>query len=155
MDRVKELGLRNCKFLPYQDKYCLPYSLTACDLSLVSIGQGMEGLVAPSKFYSALATGRPIAAICERHSYLRDLILEAKCGAAFEHGDCLGLAKFIRSLAANKEQTVQMGKAGRRYLQTNFTPEIIAQQYSEVFYQALFQSSEQYFYPLPTAQILK
>ncbi|WP_096671692.1 glycosyltransferase family 4 protein, partial [Dolichospermum compactum] len=32
---VKRLGLKNFLFLPYQDKSVLPYSLTACDLSLV------------------------------------------------------------------------------------------------------------------------
>jgi len=32
MQRVEELGLSNCHFLPYQDKALLPQSLTACDL---------------------------------------------------------------------------------------------------------------------------
>ena len=150
VDRVEALGLSNCKFLPYQEKHCLPYSLTACDLSLVSLGEGMEGLVAPSKFYTALAAGRPILAICERHSYLHDLISEANCGATFEHGDCAGIAKFIRHLAANREQAEQMGRAGRHYLQANFTPEIVAQQYSEVLDQTLAQQMGAS--PLPSAR---
>ncbi|NJN23361.1 MAG: glycosyltransferase family 4 protein [Acaryochloridaceae cyanobacterium RL_2_7] len=81
--RVEETGLKNCKFLPYQDRSLLPQSLTACDLALVSVAKGMEGLVAPSKFYSALASGRPVAVICESHSYLRQMVADARCGAAF------------------------------------------------------------------------
>ena len=49
METIEQLGLTNCTFLPYQDRQVLPYSLTACDLNLISIDRDMEGLVAPSK----------------------------------------------------------------------------------------------------------
>jgi glycosyltransferase involved in cell wall biosynthesis len=137
IEQVKKLGLSNCQFLPYQDKQDLPYSLTACDLSLVSISPGMEGIVAPSKLYGILAAGRPVAAICESNSYLRSLLSRANCGAAFSNGDADGLAMFIRRLANDHYLSEQMGIAGRRYLQSNFTPEIIAKQYSEVLSNAV------------------
>ncbi len=130
--KVKALGLKNCLFLPYQDKEVLPFSLTAADLSLVSIAPGLEGVVAPSKLYGMLAAGRPIAAICEPQSYLRPLVAEAQCGAAFEHGDSAGLAEFIRTLVANPQQAEAMGRDGRRYLKRHFTPERIAEQYVQV-----------------------
>jgi glycosyltransferase involved in cell wall biosynthesis len=132
IDRVRELGLRNCLFLPYQDKETLPYSLTAADLSLVSISPGLEGVIAPSKLYGILASGRPVAAICEKHSYLRQLLTDGKCGASFNNGDGKSLAEFIRFLAADPQLAAHMGKAGRRYLMSHFTPEIIAQQYAQV-----------------------
>jgi len=131
-EQARILGLNQITFLPYQDKECLPYSLTACDLSLVSISPGMEGLVAPSKLYGILAAGRPVAAICEPHSYLRQMLSEVNFGKAFDNGDSEGLAQFIRELAANREQAEFMGCQGRRYLETHFTPERIAQQYGEV-----------------------
>ncbi|MBD2093967.1 glycosyltransferase family 4 protein [Trichocoleus sp. FACHB-591] len=132
IDQAQSLGLNNCLFLPYQDKQTLPYSLTACDLSLVSISPGMEGLVAPSKLYGTLAAGRPVAIICEPHSYLRQMLAAADCGQAFENGDGSGLAHFIRDLVQNRELSAKLGAAGRRYLLTHFTPEIIAKQYSNV-----------------------
>jgi glycosyltransferase involved in cell wall biosynthesis len=132
IEQVQNLGLKNCKFLPYQEKQDLPYSLTACDLSLVSINFGMEGLVAPSKFYGTLAAGRPVAVVCEPHSYLRTLVADAKCGATFRNGNGIGLANFIRFLASDRQVANQMGTAGRQYLQKNFTPEIIAQEYLKV-----------------------
>jgi glycosyltransferase involved in cell wall biosynthesis len=140
--RANQLGLCNCQFLPYQDKQNLPYSLTACDLSLVSISPGMEGLVAPSKLYAALATERPIAVICEQHSYLRAILSDAQCGKAFNNGDAEGLAGFIRQLAAETELAKQMGQAGRRYLLSHFTPELIAKQYSTLLYEAVFNPVE-------------
>ncbi len=129
MERAESLQLDNCRFLPHQDKSNLPYSLTACDLSLVSIDRGMEGLVAPSKLYGILAAGRPVAVICEGHSYLRQLVAEANCGKAFDNGDGKGLAEFIRHLASNSQLSYTLGNSGRRYLQSHFTPEIIAKQY--------------------------
>lgn len=137
-----QLGLNNCQFLPYQDKQNLPYSLTACDLSLVSVSPSMEGLVAPSKLYAALAVGRPLAVICEPHSYLRTIVTEAGCGEAFNNGDAAGLATFIRRLAADSQLSKQMGQAGRRYLKSNFTPELIAKQYSKLLFEAGLKTVE-------------
>ena len=140
--QASQLGLKNCQFLPYQDKQNLPYSLTACDLSLVSVSPGMEGIVAPSKLYAALAAGRPLAIVCESHSYLRTIVREGGCGEAFNNSDAEGLAAFIRRLAADSQLAKQMGQAGRRYLQSNFTPELIAQQYSQVLCEAVSEKRE-------------
>ena len=132
METVNNLGLQNCLFLPYQDRENLPYSLTACDLAFVSIADGLEGVVAPSKLYGIMAAGRAIAAICDSQSYLRNLIDDAGCGACFDHHDSQGLANFISFAASNPTLTQAMGQSGRQYLEANFTPEIIAEQYKEV-----------------------
>jgi glycosyltransferase involved in cell wall biosynthesis len=135
---VKELGLeKNFVFLPYQEKNILPLSLTACDLSLVSVNAGFEHLVAPSKLYSALAAGRPVAVICPKHSYLNQVIANAKCGSVFENRNSHELAKFIRTLHSKRELVDSMGKAGRKYMMSNFTPEIISQQYLEILQEAI------------------
>lgn len=137
--QASKLGLRNCQFLPYQNKQNLPYSLTACDLSLVSVSPGMEGLVAPSKLYAALAAGRPVAVICEQHSYLREIVTDARCGEGFSNGDADGLAAFIRHLATDSHLVKQMGEAGRHYLQSHFTPNVIARQYSKLLCEAALE----------------
>jgi glycosyltransferase involved in cell wall biosynthesis len=131
--------LDNCIFLPYQDKRTLPYSLTACDLSLISIFPGMEGLVVPSKLYSSLASGRPIAAICETHSYLRDILSDAKCGASFDHSDSEGLANFILSLMERPALAQEMGYSGRRYLEQNYTLKKVAGDYLDLFCRCIDQ----------------
>jgi glycosyltransferase involved in cell wall biosynthesis len=141
IEKAQSLKLENCQFLPYQKKSFLPYSLTACDLSLVSVSPGMEGLVAPSKLYGILAAGRPVAAICGANSYLRQLVAEANCGEAFDNGDAAGLANFIRSLAANSQLAKGLGDSGRCYLQSHFTPEIIARQYLQVLSSTVEHSS--------------
>lgn len=138
MEAVNKLGLSNFLFLPYQDKEVLPFSLTACDLSLVSVEAGMESLVAPSKLYPALAAGRPIAVVCSQYSYLRQLIADGKCGVSVENGDSLALAEFIRLLNSDRQLAEVMGKASRQYLQSNFTPQIIAKKYFRVLQNSYF-----------------
>jgi EAL domain-containing protein (putative c-di-GMP-specific phosphodiesterase class I)/glycosyltransferase involved in cell wall biosynthesis/ActR/RegA family two-component response regulator len=142
--QVEALGLANCRFLPYQDKALLPQSLTACDLHLVSIDTDMEGLVAPSKFYSALASGRPVAIICEHHSYLRGLVSESNCGAAFSNGDSQGLASYIRYLLKDPEATQQLGLCGHRYIRENFTVEAISRQYYRLIQRAVVKHADLY-----------
>jgi glycosyltransferase involved in cell wall biosynthesis len=134
---VNRLGLKNFLFLPYQDKSVLPYSLTACDLSLVSVETGLESLVAPSKLYPALATGRPVAAICPKDSYLRQLIADGEFGICIDNGDSESLATFIRKLKSDRQLAEKMGNASREYLQSNFTLEIIAKKYINVLQQSV------------------
>lgn len=132
IQNVEAHQLSNCRFLPYQNRQTLPYSLTAGDLTLVSLRHGMEGLIAPSKVYSGLAAGCPLAIICEADSYLTELVAQAQCGRTVAHGASADLAEFIRYLASHPTQAAAMGAAGRRYLQHHFTPSRIARQYMEV-----------------------
>lgn len=145
-EMIKEVGnlkLKNCLFLPYQDKDVLPYSLTAGNLSLVSISPGMQDLVAPSKVYSALSSGRPIAAVCPKNSYLNNLIADANCGTTFENGDGKGLADFILYLQKDHKTAEAMGKNAHHYLEENFTPQIISKEYFRVVNQSLHNRAMQ------------
>jgi len=137
IEEVTRLGLKNFLFLPYQDKSVLPYSLTACDLLLVSVESGLESLVAPSKLYPALAAGRPVAAICPKNSYLRQLITDGEFGISIDNGDSDGLSTFILKLKSDRQLAEKIGNAAREYLQSNFTPEIISKQYINVLEQAI------------------
>jgi glycosyltransferase involved in cell wall biosynthesis len=111
----------------------------------------MEGLVAPSKLYGMLAAGRPIAVMCEPRSYLQALVAEAGCGAAFNNGDGASLAEFIRRLAVDPQLAQQMGKAGRYYLQSHFTPEIIAKQYSKLLHRVVLAAQQRSYSLKPKA----
>ena len=130
--KIKEHGLTNFVFLPYQDKKDLTYSLTACDLTLVSVSEGMEGLVAPSKIYGYLASGRPIAAICPKSTYINDMLEQGDCGAGFENGDAQGLADYILGLSQDISEAKRLGQSARDYLEQNYSPEAIASQYNAV-----------------------
>ncbi len=114
-------ALTNVLQLPYQDREVLPYSLTACDLSLVSILPNVGDTIAPSKMYGILAAGRPVAVICPEQSYLREIVDEGACGACFENGDAQGLADYICWLASNSDIQEKLGKNARKSLELHYT----------------------------------
>ena len=53
----------NVKYYPFQPEPMLPYTLPLGDISLVSLDEGLEELMVPSKFFSYLAAGSAILAI--------------------------------------------------------------------------------------------
>ncbi|MFG6095985.1 glycosyltransferase family 4 protein [Leptothoe sp. ISB3NOV94-8A] len=130
IEDVKAEGLEeNFLFLPYQDKKDLPYSMTACDVSLVSVSEGMESLVAPSKLYPALAAGRPIAVICPEGTYLEGLVDKNDCGLAFRNGNGEGLSDFLYLLSQDQNLLTTMGINARQAMNEHFTPQVISRQY--------------------------
>ena len=129
LDLVKDWGLSNCRFLPYQDAEVLPYSLTAGDVAVVSLGIEAEGLVAPSKLYGHLAAGTPIAAITPPGSELQQLVQESGCGSWFANGDAEGLASWILQLKDNPQELERCGQAARSLLERRASPERITDAY--------------------------
>jgi glycosyltransferase involved in cell wall biosynthesis len=97
----------------------------------------METLVAPSKLYPTLATGRPVVGICPPTSFLSRLIAEAECGKSFDNGNSQELAQFIDWLCCHPEAAEKLGRAGRDYLHSHFTLEIAAQKYFDVLRKAV------------------
>ena len=130
--KVNQLGLENFSFLPYQKRDNLPYSLTSCDVSLISMAQGMEGVVAPSKLYSTLAAGNPVGVICPENSFIQRLVMDAQCGQSFRNGDARGLADFLLKLSENYQLCEEMGYNARQYFCRHFTKAIAISKYLEV-----------------------
>ena len=113
--------LPNVLQLPYQEKEVLPFSLTACDLSLVSILPNVGDTVAPSKMYGILAAGRPVAVIGPKDNYLQEIIEEGDCGSCFDNGDAQGLADYICWLQSNSNIQENLGKNARKLLELHYT----------------------------------
>ncbi len=113
--------LPNVMQLPYQDREVLPFSLTACDLSLVSVLPNVSDTIAPSKMYGILAAEKPVAVICPQDNYLREMVTDGDCGCCFENGDAQGLADYICWLASNPDIQAKIGKNARKLLELHYT----------------------------------
>ncbi|WP_438959050.1 glycosyltransferase family 4 protein [Porticoccus sp.] len=70
----------NVRLFPFQPEALLPYTLTLGDISLVSLDEGMEDLMVPSKVFSYLAAGSAILAIGNDASELSDVVDDYGCG---------------------------------------------------------------------------
>ena len=103
--------------LPYQPLDRLRYSLSAADVHLVTIGDGVVGIVHPCKVYGAMAVARPILLIGPEESHVGDLLAREQIGWRVAHGDVDGLVERLRSLAEGVSGDLgEIGQRARRVL---------------------------------------
>lgn len=132
-EQIKAQGLTNVTMLPYQPFEMLNDSFNACDASLVSIAQGIEGISFPSKLYTSLAVGKAIVALSEDRSELREIVEGGDCGIWSALGDSQGLADKLRDLIHDKEKSRSMGQRAREVFERGYTRQVCASKYAEVF----------------------
>ncbi|MFI4912710.1 MAG: glycosyltransferase family 4 protein [Sedimentisphaeraceae bacterium JB056] len=113
-DSKRQYEMDNLTILPFQPQSKLPFTLSASDLSLVSIGKGVEGFLVPSKFYSYLAAGTGILLI-SRKCEISDIIEENECGITIEPGDSDGLVEAILEFYRNPAK-LQIAKSNSRLI---------------------------------------
>ena len=121
--QVHSAGLHNVEFRDYVSRERLAESLSSGDVHLVSLQPALEGLIVPSKFYGVLAVARPVIFIGARDGELAKIIQASRCGAVVESGDAEGLARTIQEMAANRQETEEMGRRGRELYLERFAPE--------------------------------
>jgi glycosyltransferase involved in cell wall biosynthesis len=120
--RVKERGLdQTFRFVPYQDRALLKYSLGVPDIHWISLRPELEGLVVPSKFYGIAAAGRPIIAITSKDGEIGRLVQQHSCGIVIEPGNAEALADALVCLSTNEEHVTEMGLRARAMLDAHFT----------------------------------
>ncbi|MBI3090863.1 MAG: glycosyltransferase family 4 protein [Candidatus Tectomicrobia bacterium] len=113
-EKATAWGLRNVRFLPYQPREHLAYSLSAVDLHLIPLRGGLHGMVAPSKVYGIAAVGRPFIALVEESSDLARLAREHDCGIVVPPGDADALRQAILRLHEQPPLRARLGENGRR-----------------------------------------
>lgn len=98
---------------PYQDRDLLPFSLACADISIISMRPGAERIVAPSKLYGILASGKPLLVLGSKQSSIAHLIKDHNCGFTIENGDPVALAHVVKRLSLEPHLSSEMGRASR------------------------------------------
>lgn len=120
-DYQNQFCLKNLLLLPFQPREILSQTLTACDVSLVSLISGAESVVAPCKLYGMLASGRGIVSISAPNSYIDQLLINYGCGINVTPGDYQHLASVISQLASDNQKVKLMGEKARQLYETRYT----------------------------------
>ena len=106
-------GLVNVLFKPYQPSAQLKYSLTLPDVHLVSLKPALEGLIVPSKFYSAIAAGRLVIFIGDGGNdgdgEIAREVARGDCGVTVAPDDAVALANAIERLCDDAAACARMG----------------------------------------------
>ncbi|OUL29121.1 hypothetical protein BV378_06555 [Nostoc sp. RF31YmG] len=126
--------LKNILLLPYQPRELLPLSLTACDVSLVSLIPCAESIVAPSKLYGMLAAGRAIVALSSQNSYIDQLLVTYKCGINSPPHNPQHLANIVLELSTNTLLVKQMGERARQLYESKYTFKRALDEYEKLLF---------------------
>jgi colanic acid biosynthesis glycosyl transferase WcaI len=119
---VKERSLASSfRFMPYQERKMLTYSLGAPDAHWLSLKPELEGLIVPSKFYGIAAAGKPIVVIADKNGELARLVQEHACGVVIEPGNASALAGALLRLSSEPGTITEMGIRARKMLDAHFT----------------------------------
>jgi glycosyltransferase involved in cell wall biosynthesis len=109
------------KFLPYQDWDDLPYSLTAGDISIVTVREGFEGICVSSKLYTAMAAGKPILCISQPHDDEAQIVEKSEAGIQVAQGDVGGVVNAIETWQSSNDLLNKQGQNARKVFEQNFT----------------------------------
>jgi glycosyltransferase involved in cell wall biosynthesis len=130
--RIESEELKNVLLLPFLPKEDYSDSLSSADASLVTLEPGMEGLCVPSKFYSILASGRPVLAMVGASCEVGRVVIEANCGYRIDQTDIDGLVDAVLYLAENLDEADKLGKNARKVLVEKYSTQKIADRYLQV-----------------------
>ena len=109
------------RFMPYQERKMLAYSLGVPDAHWLSLNPKLEGLIVPSKFYGIAAAAKPIVVIADKNGELARLVQAHGCGVVIEPGDADALVGALLRLASEPDAVTEMGLRARKMLDAQFT----------------------------------
>jgi len=129
IDLCQASSLSNVRFFDFQPLDNLPYTMTCGDAIIISQEKGTEGLCVSSKFYTALAAGKPVIAIIGEDSEIAETINQFKCGVVISNYNPETLAKSILELQSDMVLCQTLGDNARIAFEHEFTLEIALKKY--------------------------
>lgn len=127
-------NLNNVRFFQYQPKENLKFTLTAADLALVTLENGIEGLAVPSKLYGVMAAGVPIVANVPFNSEVAYVINESKSGKVVPVKNPKLIADSILEFYENKDLLNRARSNAREEFENKYSIDRIADKYYRVIF---------------------
>ena len=115
----------NISFVPFAAQDRLNARLSAPDIHIVSLRSEWTGTVVPSKFFGALAAGRPVLFIGDEKSYLARLIRKHAIGWVCSPGTEREVALELRRLAEDPSSLETLRTHCHRVYQENFSRDLL------------------------------
>jgi glycosyltransferase involved in cell wall biosynthesis len=101
---VARNGLTNVKIMDYVPIEGLSQSISAADVTVVSILGGMEGVIAPGKLYAFLKLGAPFVLVEEKRSDLSRILESDVEGISLRADDTDGFIRYMRELKSDPDR---------------------------------------------------
>jgi len=118
-------GDENIVFVPFAPQTELLSRLSSADIQLVTLQPEWTGTVVPSKFFGALAAGRPVLFIGSKQCWISELIEEYGLGWTCSQGEESKVAAQLREVVNNIELLVELQQRCHQTYQLLFARDVI------------------------------
>lgn len=118
---IYDLKDDNIQYIGSLDPIKKSDGLNACDISIVTLADGMYGLGVPSKAYYSMAADKPILAIMDEESEISVMVKKHRIGWTVPAGDPEKLAKVLLDISQDA-----------RNLSMNSPRKVLIEHYSEL-----------------------
>ncbi|HEX7097556.1 MAG TPA: glycosyltransferase family 4 protein, partial [Acidimicrobiales bacterium] len=132
---AREQGLTNVRFVDYQPIERLPAVLAAADIHVVPLKRGLARASVPSKLYSVLAAGRPVLASIDPGTEVANTLAKADAGVSVPPEDPAAFVAALCAMLDDRARTEQMGRNGRKFVESWVSPAAVASAYARLFAQ--------------------
>ena len=136
-----ERGLTNVRFLPYQPRELLRYSLSAANVQLISMRPEVVECLMPSKLYGVLAAGVPSIVLAPAGCELSREVAEHQAGlvCATDEPQTLPerLAAAISQMSQDTAFCVSAGENARQLAVEKYDRRIVTRRFGELLKQVL------------------
>lgn len=120
---LKENKLSNLKYIEYLPSNEYEEILKEADVGLISLDLRFTIPNIPSKFQAYLRQKKPVLAITDTATDLKDMIINNDCGWWIEASNEDKVVSLIKEICENKEEQIKKGKNGFQYLIRDFNIE--------------------------------
>lgn len=122
----------NVTLLPFQPLERLAESLSLGDVHFVSLREGFEGRVVPSKAYGALAAGRAIIYQGDKGGEIARMVEESDIGIVVHPHSAEQLENAVRIYLDCPEKAIQQGRKARSLIEGEYSANHIFKRYYQV-----------------------
>lgn len=119
-NHINGLLPNNVKLIKYLPKNEYDQLLNMADVGLVFLDNRFTIPNIPSRLTSYMEYSLPIIAATDKHTDLKDILIESKSGLWSESGDLDSFIENAVTLSCDKELRNQMGENSREYLDKNY-----------------------------------
>ena len=123
------------RFLDYQPRETLSWSLSTANLHYVGLGRGLSGYVVPSRLYGVLSAGRPVLVAADAESETAAIVTSVGCGIVAPPNRPELVAEAIRAAYDGKHALDEMGRRGRDYVVAEADRDVAVRRYRELLHE--------------------
>jgi len=131
--QVEARGLANVRLLDRQPDDKFADTITACDLALVTLQQGMSGLSTPSRLYNLLAAGSPLLVIADAESKPARVVAEQALGWVVPPGDVDAACAAIREARTRGDELAAMSARARDLAEKRYSYPVVCGRLRELY----------------------